>query len=177
MQYTGDNILLKLEAFGRDGQSAYRGAFVAGFEYTFYSVLDTDADVGVLGEGHYDSYNSDIPIKIPGGTLPPPDQIPPDIFNRFNGAGLLGTPSPFEHDLFAGFRLALNDEQSSDLLAGVIVDVIDASRFWNVEASRRIGSHWKLNADLRLFDNLSDKTIFAGVNKDDFFQVSLAYYF
>lgn len=178
IQYTGDNILLKLEAFGRDGQSSYRGAFVGGFEYTFYGVLDTDADVGVLGEGHYDSYDPDLPGGVSGtGTLPPPDQIPPDVFDRLQGAGFLGTPSPFEHDVFTGFRLTLNDEQSSELLAGVIVDVLGEGRFWNVEASRRIGSHWKLSADLRIFDSLSHDTLFAAINKDDFFQVSLAYYF
>lgn len=178
VQYTGDNILLKLEGFGRDGQSSYRGAFVAGFEYTFYGVFGSEGDVGVLGEGHYDSFDPDIPVDVPsGGQLPPPDQIPPDIFAQLDGAAFLGTPSPFEHDVFAGMRLTLNDEQSTELLAGGIVDVIDGSRFWNVEASRRFGSNWKLSADLRLFDNFSKDTLFAAINKDDFFQVSLAYYF
>lgn len=178
VQYTGDNILLKLEAIGRDGQSSYRGGVVAGFEYTFYGVFDTDADIGVLGEGQYDSFNPDLPGNIPGnGTLPPPDQIPPDVFDQLQGAAFLGTPSPFEHDIFTGLRLTLNDEQSTDLLAGVIVDVTGEGRFWNVEASRRIGSNWRLSADLRIFDDLSDQTIFAALNKDDFFQLSLAYYF
>jgi len=178
VQYTGDNILLKLEAFGRDGQSTYRGAFVAGFEYTFYGVFDTAADIGWLVEGHYDSFDPDIPVKcLRSGTLPPPDQIPPNCFNQLQGAGFLGTPSPFEHDVFTGFRLTPNDEQTTELLAGVIIDAIDTSRFWNVEASRRIGSHWRLSADLRIFDHLSNDTLFAAINKDDFFQVSLAYYF
>jgi hypothetical protein len=177
LQYTGANILLKLEGFGRDGQSTYRGAVVGGFEYTFYEVFNTACDLGVLGEGHYDSFDPEIPVDVPNGPLPPPDQIPPDIFNQLQGAAFLGTPSPFEHDLFGGFRLTFNDEQSTELLAGVIADVVDGGRFWNVEASRRFGSNWKLNLDVRVFDSLPGDTLFAAVNKDDFVQLSLAYYF
>lgn len=178
LQYTGRNLLLKLEGFGRDGQSSYRGALVGGFEYTLYDVFGLGADLGVLGEGHYDSFDPDIPVKVPGGgVLPPPEQIPPDLFEQLDGAAFLGTPSPFEHDVFAGLRLTLNDAQSTELLAGGIVDVIDGSRFWSVEASRRLASNWKLSADLRIFDNLSPDTLFAAVNKDDFLQLSLAYYF
>ena len=51
------------------------------------------------------------------------------VEHLFDGRGARA-PHPLENDLFAGVRLALNDEAGTDLVAAV-----------TVEASRRIGSH------------------------------------
>jgi hypothetical protein len=147
LQYTGESILWKLEALGRDGQGRYRTPFVAGFEYTFYGVAGSDVDVGVLGEFLYDN----------GST---------------NAA-----PTPFEHDVFAGFRLTPNDVQSTEFLAGAVVDVSDGSQFWNIEGSRRIGDRWRISIDARLFENLPSDSFFFSVAHDDFIQVQVARYF
>jgi hypothetical protein len=149
-QYTGPNLLLKLEALGREGQGAYRFAFVTGFEYTLVGVCDTAADLGLLGEFHFDTEN---------------DQ---DLGLPFN---------PFENDLFTGLRLTLNDEQSSELLAGVIVDVTDGGRFWSFEASRRLWSNWRIEVDMRLFNGIPSSDLSSSFEKDDFIQASLAWYF
>jgi hypothetical protein len=149
-QYTGANLLLKLEAIGRDGLGPYRGAFATGFEYTFVGVFDTAADLGVLGEFHYDSANRE------------------DRSVAFN---------PFEHDIFTGIRLALNDEQSSDLLTGVIVDVTDGGQFWTAEASRRLWSNWRLEFEMRLFQDIPPSNFASVFAKDDFVQGRLAWYF
>jgi len=55
IQYTGGNVLLKLEAIARSGPGQRIEAFVAGFEYTFYGLAGTNIDLGVLSEMHYDS--------------------------------------------------------------------------------------------------------------------------
>ncbi len=61
-QMTADALLLKLEAIRRTGarnalplgmEEDY-SAFVAGGEYTFYSVFDSDIDLGLLGEWNHD---------------------------------------------------------------------------------------------------------------------------
>ncbi|GJL80439.1 MAG: hypothetical protein DHS20C01_00730 [marine bacterium B5-7] len=84
---------------------------------------------------------------------------------------------PFEDDLFVGFRLALNDADSSELLAGVIADVDDGSRVFNIEASRRIGDSLKLGVEARLFSSIPQTDPLYGQRHDDYIEVTLGYYF
>ncbi len=64
-QLTADSWLFKLEAIHRaDAQNLYYteedyAAFVVGGEYTFYSILDSTVDFGVLGEWSYDERGRD----------------------------------------------------------------------------------------------------------------------
>lgn len=83
----------------------------------------------------------------------------------------------FENDVFVGARLALNDEASSELLAGIIVDVDDSSRLASIEASRRIGDDLKINLEARFFSNIDTQNFISGFRKDDFVQIELAWYF
>jgi len=85
--------------------------------------------------------------------------------------------TPFEDDLFLGARFALNDEASSELLAGMIVDLDNSSRVMSVEASRRIGDNWKINLEARFFSNIDDKDSLVSFENDDFMQLELAWYF
>lgn len=85
--------------------------------------------------------------------------------------------TPFEDDLFMGIRLAMNDAASSELLAGVITDLSNGSRVFNLEASRRFGQHLKLNAEVHLFSNISADDLLAAQRHDDYLQLELAYYF
>ena len=85
--------------------------------------------------------------------------------------------TPFADDLFVGGRLTLNDEDGSELLAGVIQDLSGAGRAFSVEASRRFGNHWKLNLEARLFDGDARTDPLTGLERDDYLQAELAYYF
>lgn len=174
VQYTGENILWKLEAFGREGQGSYRIAAVAGFEYSFFGIFGSDADVGVLGEFLYDSFRApDLPAlaDLPAGGIPPA-ALTDDPRLR-----LSAPPSPFEHDVFVGTRLALNDVQSTTLLAGAIVDVEDGSRFWTAEASRRLGDRFRVSLDVRVFEGFRRASFFHSIVKDDFVQLQVARFF
>ncbi len=110
--------------------------------------------------------------------------------------GLLGTPwdlgllseylyddrgrealTTFENDVIVGLRLALNDAQSTEALLGLIFDRQNHARFWNLEASRRIGESWKLSFETRIFENIPADDFFAGFRKDDYVQVEMAWYF
>lgn len=173
-QYTGDNVLLKLEAIGRAGQGDYRVATVAGFEYTFYALFQSEIDVGVIGEFLYDSFRTPSLPSI--GDLPA-QGVPPQLLVDDQRFGLEAPPTPFEHDVFSGFRMTFNDVQSTELLAGVIVDVEDGSRFWTVEAARRLGDRFKVSLDLRRFDGFDDDSFFASIGQDDFVQLQIARYF
>ena len=89
LQYTIDAWLWKLEAIARETQNDSFTAAVGGFEYTFYQVSDSSADVGVLLELQYDGRAEGEPITLA------------------------------DNDLFTGIRLALNDTQNTAVLAGV----------------------------------------------------------
>jgi len=55
VQLTKGNWLWKLEAINRDGDYAKFRAATGGFEYTFYGLFDTPADLGLVMEYLYDS--------------------------------------------------------------------------------------------------------------------------
>ena len=94
----------------------------------------------------------------------------------YDSRGELAT-NPFEDDLMLGFRLNLNDEQSTDALLGIIRDVDDDSYLISLEANRRLGDSWKLSiqASKFLVDGL-DQSL-KSFAKDDLLQIELGYYF
>lgn len=82
-----------------------------------------------------------------------------------------------DNDLSLGVRLTLNDINSTDFLAAVVQDLDNQSRYFFLEASRRIGDSFKLSVEARGVDNVAQDdplTIFAG---DNYFQLELAWYF
>lgn len=83
----------------------------------------------------------------------------------------------FENDIFAGMRLALNDPQSSELLAGVMYDLDFNSKSFRLEASRRLGESYKLGVEAHLFWDVDPLDPMYAFRKDDFVQITLASYF
>jgi len=83
----------------------------------------------------------------------------------------------FDRELFVGARLALNDEQSSELLAGFVVDTNYGSQTFRLEGSRRIGDSWKATIELQLFSNIDSNDPLAALSEDDFLLLELAKYF
>jgi hypothetical protein len=112
VQYTTDAWLWKLEALTRSGQGDRFAAAVGGFEYTFYGIQDTDADLGLLLEYHYDERSVNAPTTL------------------------------FDDDVFTAVRYVLNDAEDTELLAGVLFDAETRERMFNVEASRRLNDQW-----------------------------------
>jgi hypothetical protein len=84
---------------------------------------------------------------------------------------------PFEDDVFLGTRLQLNDVHSTQLLAGVILDRKTGAGFFNLEASRRIGSRWTLSLKARAFASIPDSDLLHGLRLDDYVQIGLAWHF
>ncbi len=141
------NWLLKLESMTRSGQGNRFAAVVTGFEYTFYSVFENSADLGLLMEYQYDGR----------------DQFAP--------------PIPFKNAVYVGTRLALNDEQDSKLLLGVTIDLDKQASLFGFEASRRLGDKWKIELEAKLFKNIPSTNILAGMSKDDYVQFRLVRFF
>jgi len=85
--------------------------------------------------------------------------------------------SPFNRDLFLGLRWVANDVDGSELLAGVVSDWNMGSRFFNVEASRRIGNSWKLGLQARLWSHVDDDDVLFGQRRDDYVELKATRYF
>ena len=153
------------------------GALVGGFEYTFYSVFRSAADVGVLAEYSYDGRDTDVPLQTLLALRPPPAGVPPTQLPE--GTFSLGDTPPtiFDNDIFAGIRISPNDEQSTEFLAGGVVDVDTRTAFVLVEASRRIGERWKVELDARIFANVAKTDLFYDLRNDSFLQLRIARYF
>ena len=120
VQYTKGAWLWKLEAITRAGHGHPFFATVGGFEYTFFQILDSNADLGLLAEFQYDGRDDsrDAPFSIS------------------------------DNDLFLGARLALNDESSTAAFIGLVVDVTNASTLGTIEAERRLSKHWKAELEV-----------------------------
>ena len=89
----------------------------------------------------------------------------------------VNAPTPFQDDVMMGLRLALNDVQSSEVLLGVIDDRRRHARMFNLEASRRIGRHFKLSLEARAFAGIPAADPLFGWRRDDYVQLELARYF
>ena len=114
---------------------------------TRYQVGGSDGDLGLLVEYLYDGRDSSAP------------------------------PTAFDHDLFVGARWALNDTQDSSVLAGAIIDVEDGSTLFSVEAQRRIGSNWKLEAELRWLLDVDTGNALSALRQDSHLNLTLARHF
>ena len=121
LQYTKEAWLWKLEALVREGQGSTFGAGVAGFEYTFYQVRGSAADIGLLAEYLHDGRDDNAPQTI------------------------------FDNDTFIGARLAFNDVQDSQILLGAVIDNGDQSLAAFLEVERRIGQYVTLELEGRFF--------------------------
>jgi len=83
----------------------------------------------------------------------------------------------FNNDIGLGARLAFNDVQSTTALIGLLVDRDNGGKFFNIEASRRIGTSWLLELQGRfLFDQASTDPAFS-IHRDDYIELFLTYNF
>lgn len=85
--------------------------------------------------------------------------------------------SAFQDDVMFGLRFAWNDAQSTEALLATIVDRDSDARFYSIEASRRVGEHWKLGVELRAFSRQPPQDLLYALRRDDYLQIELAYYF
>lgn len=148
MQLTTENTLWKAEGMMRTGHGKRFYAGVAGFEHTFYGVAESAADIGFLVEYLYDGRD--------------PRFAPPSIANN---------------DIFAGIRIAMNDTQDSTVLLGGSWDYRSYAGFINLEAERRLTDHLKLEVNGRFFVNAPANDPLAAIRNDDFFELTINYFF
>jgi len=147
IQLTTESWLWKLEAITRSGQDERFNAVSGGFEYSFFGIMETDYDLGILAEYHRDDRGEKAPTTI------------------------------YDNDIFIGTRLALNDVGDSALLAGVIIDTNNGNKGFSVEASRRFAERWKIEIDARFYANAEQGSFENLIRRDDHIQLRIARYF
>jgi hypothetical protein len=147
IQYTRDAWLWKFESIARDTRRDSFFAASGGFEYTFYGVRKSAADIGLLLEYNYDGRNADAP------------------------------PTVFDNDVFVGTRLALNDASDTSVLAGIVLDADTQEMFFNVEAERRFSDNVSAELRLRTFANSKPGETLYAFEHDDYIQLRLSWYF
>jgi len=148
-QYTGEAIIWKLEALNR----------------RYDKPLNKDYSAAVGG------FEYTIPaITTGGGDLGLLAEYHNDSRGEKGG-------SPFQNDVFLGARLSLNDEDSSQLLAGAFIDLDNGSKSFRLEASKRMGNGLKLNIEGQLFTDIDDKDPTNVFSQDDHVQIELQKYF
>ena len=154
-QWTTGSWLFKLEAIQRAGARNRSGreedyvASVLGGEYTFYSVLGTTADLGLLGEWNYDG--------------------------RGPGATPRRSPNTLQNDLFLGGRLAFNDVQGTEVLAGILGDAGHATRTLAVEVNRRISGRWSLRLEAIELLGIDEADLHHDTRQDSFVDLDLVW--
>ena len=85
--------------------------------------------------------------------------------------------SIFQDDIAIGARLAFNDVQSSEVLIGLVWDRNSGGKFFNIEASRRLGNSWLLELQGRFFLNQKSSDLAFTVSRDDYTELFLSYNF
>ncbi|MBT6274253.1 MAG: hypothetical protein HOI95_08985 [Chromatiales bacterium] len=83
----------------------------------------------------------------------------------------------FQKDMLTALRVALNDEDSTELLMGVISDLDNGSRLYSIEGSRRIVDDWKLSIEGRAWSGVPANDPLFSVRRDNYLQVQLQWYF
>ena len=151
LQYTGESIIWKFEGIHRKPKSDESGfdAFSAAVGGFEYT-LPTITEAGAE-LGVLAEYHND---------------------SRGEDGGAV-----FQNDLFLGARLALNDEDSTEVLFGGFVDLDNSSKSFRVEGSRRLGSGFKINLEAQFFTDIDEEDPFETFASDDYIQLELQKFF
>jgi hypothetical protein len=85
--------------------------------------------------------------------------------------------TPFDRDVFFGLRWVANDVDGTEVLTGLVGDWKNGTRFFNLEASRRVGNDWKLGLQARFWDKVDDSDALFGLRNDDYIEFKVSRYF
>lgn len=146
VQLTTEGWLWKLEGITVSGQGERFNAVSGGVEYTLYQLFDSEADLGLIAEYHRDDRGRNAPI------------------------------TQFDNDSFIATRLAFNNADDTQILAGMFIDNNTSEHTFSIEASTRLTDKWKVELEATVFaGSFTGTSGFA--QKDDFAILRLSRYF
>ena len=126
-------------------------AAVMGGEYTFYSVLGSTADIGLLAEWNYDE--------------------------RGRRALPRRQPMTLDNDFFFGMSLSFNDVESTMITAGFLMDASRETRTLAAEFDRRLFDQWSLHVAANTILSIDPADFQYVGRRDSFFEFHLEYNF
>ncbi len=126
-------------------------AAVVGGEYTFYSVLGSTADIGVLAEWNYDE--------------------------RGRQALPRRSPLTLDNDFFFGARLAFNDVESTEIKVAMLTDASRETRTLGAEFDRRLFDQWSLHVESSTILSMDRADLQYVGRRDSFFEFHMEYNF
>ena len=85
--------------------------------------------------------------------------------------------SAFSDTTFVAARLAFNDFSSSEVLAGINIDLANGNHSILVEASTRVGENFKLSLAAWSFNSKPQDSTLYMLRQDDFISLEIKYYF
>ena len=146
-QLISGSWIWKLESIYRRTRVEDFTAATAGVEYTQIGLFNTSWDLGWIAEYQYDSRGKQAPL-------------------------------PGQNDLFVGGRFVANDAAGTELLLGIAQDLdAGSSQSGKLEASMRLNNSLRLQLDAWFFRSQHSADPLYYIRRDDFFQLSLDYYF
>ena len=146
-QLISGSWIWKLESIYRKTRIEDFTAATAGVEYTQVGLFNTSWDLGWIAEYQYDSRGKQAPL-------------------------------PGQNDMFVGGRFVANDAAGTELLLGIAQDLDNfSSQSGKLEASMRLNNSLRLQLDAWFFRSQHSDDPLYYIRRDDFFQLSLDYYF
>jgi hypothetical protein len=85
--------------------------------------------------------------------------------------------NPFNHDIFAGTRISLNDENDTAFLGGVFWDHENDTTALRLEFERRLGERFTLEIEAQKFLETDPTDLFNSFRRDSFLEISVRRYF
>jgi hypothetical protein len=83
----------------------------------------------------------------------------------------------FDNDLFLATRVGLNDVAGTQILAGYFMDRRGDDQLLQIEASRRLGAHWRAELKLRHFEQVPGNDFTAFIDDEDMISLSVERFF
>lgn len=83
----------------------------------------------------------------------------------------------YQSDVFAGLRLNLNDEKSTQIKLGVLTDTNDSTRSTRLQVSRRLNDRWTTMLEGQWFNSVNADNPLNAYREDSYLQATLARYF
>jgi hypothetical protein len=181
LQYLLGDWALKFEGTSKNLDSGDYNEFVTGFEYTFSDLNPWGQDVGILLEYLWNDRDAvstiDQALTSQGLTI---DSITDPLqLAQLEAATTVPGEflSPFEDDVFLGFRFTLNDIDSTDFLAGFIYDIDSGTTIGSFEGSTRFGDNVRASLNVYLITDVPEDSSFFFSRRDDLVEAKVQWYF
>ena len=146
-QMSLEGTIWKFEGIRRSGSGDPFFAMVAGAEHEFPMVFNSSYTLTPMLEVLWDGRDSKAPTTI------------------------------FDNDIYVGARLALNDIDDTVLQLDDTIDWRSGGQLLRLKGKRRIGSDWKLAAEINLFVGVRDDPLLWTYREDDHAMIRLRRFF